>query len=143
MTKLTQDEINQIIDLTKDNAKAACERIYNETIKSIGDNPYFKKIIDTCFDEIYDIEIKSMKSDLNSFFKYPFVKGISVQMIHNIMEGRRKIHNGLTQFYIAPRHNNHLMQAAVSDIITKSVEIAFTEKLAEYLATKVLQPRRG
>lgn len=144
MTKLTHDEINQIIDsVTNDNAKVVCERMYNEVTKSIGDNPYFKKFIDACFNDIYKIEIDSIKNNFNTYFRFPFVKKIDVVMVKNIIDDRRKIHENLNTFYAAPRHNNHLIQAAVNDIITKSVEISFMEKLAEYLATKALRPRRN
>lgn len=134
MTQLTHDEINRIIDSAKPHAKIVCDRIYNKTAEQIGGNITFKALLDeSLFDQICEIEIKSIKDCFNMYFRKN--TNISVVEIKELLDARKYIKNNACS--IAQCGSGNKLTKIVVDSIDISVGYAFVEKLADYIGVDI------
>lgn len=129
---LTQEEINKLLDSTKDYAKELCEKIYNKTAKEIGGNEYFKKILNETFSDVADIEIKTIREDFDIHFETLKTDVMDTKTIAEILFTRKAI-----QELIHSRRCCKTLNIAVISCINQSVMQAFTEKLAEYIGIDI------
>ena len=125
MIKLTNEQINEIIDSTKPHAKIVCDRTYQKVIQQIGNNDHFKTILDASFDKICDPLIDQMKQTFSKYFTENKKSDISVGKIYEIFYNDQPV-------YQAPRGAGNTLSVVVLCTIQNSIKQAFVEKLAEY-----------
>ena len=134
MAVLTQEQLNKIIDSSKDHAKTVCERIYNKTVEEIGPNEQFKTILDNVFDKVADLEIQGLKDWFGEYFIISKSTEINTVDITTLTFERKKVMQIMNN---AGRGHGKVFTMVAFTVINQSVLQAFTEKLAEYLGIKI------
>lgn len=130
MKRLTNNEINNILDSVKPHAKIVCDRIYNEVINSgIEEKKAFKTLIDMCFNDVAEITIGALKDDFNAYFELSKYSTIDITEIYLFMNTQKLFKTKSME----SETDENLLSNAILTIIDKSVYGAFVEKLAEYL----------
>ena len=134
MAVLTQEQINKIIDSSKDHAKTVCDRIYNKTAEEIGGNEQFKTILDNVFDQVADLEIQGLKNWFGDYLTAHKSTEINTQEITTLTFERKKVMHIMNN---ANRGNGKIFTTAAFTVINEAVLLGFTEKLAEYLNVNI------
>lgn len=133
MKTLTREQINEIIDLSIPKAKGICDNMYDEAVKTVGDNEHFKNLLDKSFDSNHMISVKTLRDNFNNYFD-TFGDSIRIEDIYTFMKNIEDKRN--STFVLFSRQNGKMIRS-MSILIDKSVELAFTNTLAEYMGVEL------